>query len=262
MHPETRCFSRSMTRVQEQNLQYPSRDSVDHFPTLLTPWWGDLDIPENIKNCILVCDVTFDNNDNPVGNNKLHHSSDIMYQDNGNLLSQSIQNGVQNFTPKCVTHDYYTRGPGFENYPQASESNITLGMLEHSLKVGVQPVIEVPNSENDIECVASESLTFDGNWYAPGFEYYPHLPECKLYGDHDGNFLISDNLFTRVLQSNVEMNLQPVIKVLDTEYLHSYTAVVCNTDDNPSLDVSRKQGGPTVNCTLQVTNFSFCYGGT
>ena len=107
-----------------------------------------------------------------------------------------------------------------------------------------------------------------GSWYAPGFEYYPQVPECKFYGGSDRNFLVSDNLFTRVVQSNVEMNLQPLIKVLDTEYLHSYTAVVYNVDehggprDNSTPDVSRKQGGPTVNCTLQVTNFPFCYGGT
>ena len=228
--------------------------------------WGS-DIPEKTKNCKLVCDVTFDSNDNLVDNNKLYTSSDTIYPDNSILLSQSIQNGVQEFTPKCVNYDYYTLGPGFENYPQASESNITDGVLEYSLRVDVQPVTEIHNSEYEMRCDASETVFFDGDWYAPGFECYPQEPEYELHGGPHGNILINDKLFTRVLQSNVEMQMQPVIKVLDIEYVHSYTAVVCSVDEhgglygNPSLDASN-QGGPTANCTLQVTNFTSFYGGT
>ena len=61
--------------------------------------------------------------------------------------------------------------------------------------------------------------------------------------------------------------MQPVIKVLDIEYVHSYTAVVCSVDEhggwygNPSLDANN-QGGPTAYCTLQVTNLTSFYGGT
>ena len=91
-------------------------------------------------------------------------------------------------------------------------------MLGHNWEVSVQPVIEVPTSENDIECVTLETLTYDSNWCAPGFEHYPQVPECKLYGVPDDSFRSSDNLVNTVFQSNVEMDLQPVIRVLDIEY--------------------------------------------
>ena len=217
-----------------RRLQHPSRDSVDHSTTPLTPRWGGWgsDIPEKTKNCKLVCLVTFDSNDNLVDNNKLYTSSDTIYPDNSILLSQSIQNGVQEFTPKCVNYDYYTLGPGFENYPQASESNIIGGVLEYSLRVDVQPITEIHNSEYEMRCNASETVLFDGDWYAAWFECYPQGPEYELHGGPHGNILINDKLFNRVLQSNVEMQRQPVIKVLDIEYVHSYTAVVCSVDEH------------------------------
>ena len=148
-----------------------------------------------------------------MNNNKLHTSSDTIYPDNSILLSQSIQNGVQEFTPKCVNYDYYTLGPGFKNYPQASESNITDGVLEYSLRVYVQPVTEIHKYE--MRWDASETVFFDGNWYAPGFECYTQGPEYELHGGPHGNILINDKFFTRVLQSNVKMQMQPVIKVLN-----------------------------------------------
>ena len=99
---------------------------------------GGLDIPEKTQNCKLVYDITFDDNDNLVDNSKLYNGNDSAYLNNSNLSYQTIQNGVQDPTPQCVKCKYYTWGPGFENYPQASESNIPDGMGEYSLNVDVQ----------------------------------------------------------------------------------------------------------------------------
>ena len=83
---------------------------------------------------------------------------------------QDIQDRVQEYTPEIViTHHC---GPGFENYPQASEHKVTTGngnsfplneklltnMLEHN-EVCLQPVIGVSNTENVIQCVLPEILT-------------------------------------------------------------------------------------------------------
>ena len=126
--------------------------------------WGS-DIPEKTKNCKLACDVTLDSNDNLVDNNKLYSNSDTIYPDNSVLLSQASQNGVQEFTPRCVNDDYYALGLGFENYPQAPESNITDGVFEYSSRIDVQPVTEVHNSEYEMRCDASETVFFDGDLY-------------------------------------------------------------------------------------------------
>ena len=84
----------------------------------------------------------------------------------------------------------------------------------------------------------------------------------------DKTFFTNDTLSTITLKYDREMDLQPVIKVFDAEYIHSHTAVVCNLDehggigDNVNLHASGKQGGPNHNGILQVTNLSFCYNDT
>ena len=234
---------------RNRRRQYPSRDSVDHSSTPLTPWWwwcggggGGLNIPEMTRNNQLVCGKIVNNNDNfVVGNSKFSDSTNIIKQDHSNVFSlvRDIQGGVQDHTPEFVTNDYYQCGPGFESYPQASEykvivgndnsfpfnGKLSTGMLEHNLEVGLQPVIEVSNTENAIQCVAPEALTCDSHQCCPGFEYYPQVSQCKLSAGSDKNFLINDKLSTRTLKSDLEMDLQPLIKGFDAEYFHSHTAV-------------------------------------
>ena len=63
-----------------------------------------------------------------------------------------------------------------------------LGILS-AIKVQLEfELIEVPNSENVIECVAPEALTYDNYWCGPGFEYYPQVSKCKLSDGTDKSF--------------------------------------------------------------------------
>ena len=116
--------------------------------------------------------------------------------------------------------------------------------------------------------MALEAVSSEGDRFALGFEHYPQGLGYDLYGGPEGKFIFTDKISASVLQSNAEMNLQPVIKVFDNEHIHSYTAVAHNTDghggwdESPKVEASMNQGGTTSSCTLQVTNFSSPYGDT
>ena len=112
-------------------------------------------------------------------------------------------------TPEFVINDYHHCGPRFENYPQASEYKITVSndssfrvnrklstvMFEQNL-VDLQPVIEVSNIENVVQCFAPEALTYGNHQGGPRFEYYPQVTQCNLSVGRNESFLSNDNLFT------------------------------------------------------------------
>ena len=200
-----------------------------------------------------------------------------MNKNTSNLLSQWTQNGVQYPTPECVTYEYYLCGPGYEYYPQGSEYSITgsnnfnflpSDMLGHNSEVGVQPAFQVNSYENHIEAVNLQVLDHDSNCCDLGFEYYPHVSQASLYGVPDASLGSSYKSVNTVFPYDVEMGIHPVIRVLDSQYKHSHTAVIYNLDehgedcDNVPLGVRGEQESRTAGCMLQVTNFLFLHVGT
>ena len=138
-----------------------------------------------------------------MGNSKFSDSINIIKQDHSNVFSLvwDIQDGVQDHTPEFVTNDYHHCDPGFENYPQVSDYKVTAGndnsfpfneklstgMLKHNLEVGLQPVMEVSNTENVIQCVAPEALICAVISVVLGSNITPRF-QCKLSAGCDQIF--------------------------------------------------------------------------
>ena len=242
---------------------------------------GGLNTPEKTKNDQLVYGKIVINNDQLIVSNSKFSDTDIIKQDH-EFFAQDIQVGVQDYTPEFVTNAYHLCGPGFDNYPQApdykvivdnisnfsSKGQLSTGVFVNKLEADLQSVMEGFNTNNDTQCVALQALVGDSRQCGLGFEYYPQVPQCELSTGNDKNCINSNMLSTITLKYDHVMDLQPLIKVFDAEYIHSHTAVVCNLDEHGGIGgnvnsyTSGKQGAPKHNGILQVTNFSSCYNDT
>ena len=101
-----------------------------------------------------------------------------------------------------------------------------------------------------------------------GFEYYPQARVNASSVDEDTSCHGNCTWFGQVMHSSDITHTQSIARVDNDKNLHSYTAVLSNTDEHgidqtvhncmgPSL--SQKISGP--NCTMSVTNFSCFYDG-
>ena len=96
----------------------------------------------------------------------------------------------------------------------------------------------------------------------PGFEYYPQARVNASYEDTSrGNC----TWFGQIMHSSDITHTQSIARVHNDKNLHSYTAVLSNTDEHGvdqtvhnfmGSSLKQKISGP--NCTMSVTNF-YCF---
>ena len=219
--------------------------------------------PEKTDSNRSVYGVTSVDNDICVDNKNLIDNNDNMNKVTSNLPYYWTQNGVKDLTSDCVTYDFCQGGPGYEYYPQDSQysiidsndfSRLANDMLGHCFEA-------VDSYGNCMEAVNLQVLDYDSNCCDLGFEYYPQVSQAASHGVSHASLGSSYRSANAAVTHDVELGTHPVIRVLDSQYKHSHTAVIYNLDEHgvghnrPPLGVGGEQGNRTVGCMLQVTNF-------